>query len=167
MRLTPNYAQNITLKANAKKIINSKCVWHQICTKLLLWKQMLRKSLLTNAFGTKKCTKSLPWRQMLRKSLCEKAFDVKYVQNRYFKGKCLGNYHCENAFDTKYVQNSSLWREMLRTSLGSNAFNMPNMYKTITLKANAKEIITLQLHLTLNMYKIMSLWMQMLRKLSL
>ena len=58
------YVQNVTLKANAKKIITSKCVWHQICTKLLLWKQMLRKL------------------------LCENAYDAKYVQKYYFEGKC-------------------------------------------------------------------------------
>ena len=59
----------VTLKANAKKIVTVKCIWHQICTKSLLLRQMLRKSSLENAFGTK------------------------YVQNRYLKGKCSGNYH--------------------------------------------------------------------------
>ena len=33
----------------------------------------------------------------------------------------------------------------------------PNMYKIITLKANAKEIITLKMHLAPNMYKIVTL----------
>ena len=33
----------------------------------------------------------------------------------------------------------------------------PNMYKIVTLKANAKEIITLKIRLTLNMYKISTL----------
>ena len=53
---------------------------------------------------------------MLRKLLLENAFGTTYVQNRYFQGKCLGNRH----------------------------FKMhlaPNMYKIITVKANAKEII--------------------------
>ena len=45
MHLTPNMYKNITLKANAKEIITSQMhVWHQIYTKPLLWKQMLRKS---------------------------------------------------------------------------------------------------------------------------
>ena len=30
------FVQNVTLNANAKKIITLKCIWHQICTKLLL-----------------------------------------------------------------------------------------------------------------------------------
>ena len=54
---------------------------------------------------------------MLRKSLLENAFDAKYVQNHYFKDKCSGNRH-------------------LKMHVASH------MCKTITLKANAKEIIT-------------------------
>ena len=54
---------------------------------------------------------------MLRKSLLKNAFDAKYVQNRYFVGKCSGNCHFKMHLTT-------------------------NMYKMITLKANAKEIIT-------------------------
>ena len=55
---------------------------------------------------------------MLRKSLLENAFDTKYVQHHYFEGKCQGNRHCKMHLT-------------------------PNMYKIITLKANAQEIITL------------------------
>ena len=33
----------------------------------------------------------------------------------------------------------------------------PNMYKIVTLNANAKKIITLKMHLTPHMYKIVSL----------
>ena len=54
---------------------------------------------------------------MLRKSLLENAFGTTYVQNCYFEGNCSGNHY----------------------------FKMhvtPNMYKIITLKANAKEIVT-------------------------
>ena len=40
----------ITLNANAKKIITLKYIWHHICAKLLLCRQMLRKSSLENAF---------------------------------------------------------------------------------------------------------------------
>ena len=56
---------------------------------------------------------------MLRKSLLENAFGTTYVQNCYFEGICSGNRY----------------------------FKMhvtPNMYKIITLKANAKEIVTLK-----------------------
>ena len=53
MHLTPNMYKNVTLKANAKEIVTSKCVWHQICTKSWLWKQMLRKLLGQNAFDAK------------------------------------------------------------------------------------------------------------------
>ena len=56
---------------------------------------------------------------MVRKSLLENAFDTILVQNRYFEGKCSGNRH-------------------LKMHL------TPNMYKIITVKANAKEIITLK-----------------------
>ena len=58
------FLQNVTLKANAQKIVTLKCIWHQICTKSLLSRQMLRKSSLFNVF------------------------DTKYVQNRYFECKC-------------------------------------------------------------------------------
>ena len=56
---------------------------------------------------------------MLRKSLLENVFDTNYVQNCYFEGKCQGNRHFK-----------------MRLT--------PHMYKIITLKANAKEIITLK-----------------------
>ena len=56
--------KTVTLKENDKKIVTVKCVWHQICTELLLWKQRLRKL------------------------LCENAYDTKYVQKCYCEGKC-------------------------------------------------------------------------------
>ena len=56
---------------------------------------------------------------MVRKSLLENAFDTIYVQNCYFEGKCSGNNH-------------------LKMHL------TPNMYKIVTLKANAKEIVTVK-----------------------
>ena len=37
------------------------------------------------------CTKSLLWRQMLRKLSLWNAIDTKYVQNHYFEGKCSEN----------------------------------------------------------------------------
>ena len=63
MHLAPHMCKTVTVKANAQEIITWKCIWHHICTKLLLWRQMLRKSSLENAF------------------------DTTYVQNCYFKGK--------------------------------------------------------------------------------
>ena len=54
---------------------------------------------------------------MLRKSLLENAFNTKYVQNYDFKGTCEEN----------------CYLKMCVT---------PNMYKIITVKTNAKEIIT-------------------------
>ena len=164
MHLAPHMYKIVTLKANAEKIITAKCIWHHICAKALLCRQMLRKSSIENAF------------------------DTTYVQNHNFAGKCSGNHH-------------------LKMHL------TPHMYKTVTLRANAKEIITwkcfwcqictkcyfegkcsenhhLKMHLAPNMYKIVTLkanaqeivtfkcmwhqictksllWMQMLRKLSL
>ena len=56
---------------------------------------------------------------MLRKSSCLHAFDTKYVQNHYFEGKC-----SENHYLKMHVA--------------------PHMFKTVTLKANAKDIITLK-----------------------
>ena len=52
----------VSVKANSQEIAAVKCICHQICTKWLLWRQMLRKLLLENAF------------------------DVKYVQNHHFAG---------------------------------------------------------------------------------
>ena len=80
---------------------------------------------------------------MLRKLLLENACDTKYVQNHYFEGKCSGNHH----FKMHLTQ---------------------HMYKIITLKANAKKIVTCKMHMTPHMYctKLL-LWRQMPRKLSL
>ena len=36
MHLTPHMYKIVTLKANAQEIVTLKCIWHQICTKLLL-----------------------------------------------------------------------------------------------------------------------------------
>ena len=129
----------VTLKANAKKIVTWKCICHHISTKPLLWRQMLRKSLLENAIDTKYvilkanakgivtwkcvwhqiCSKMSLWRQMFRKSSLENAFGTKYVQNCYFKGKCSGYCHF-----------------LIHVA--------PNMYKTITVNSNAKKIVTLK-----------------------
>ena len=56
-------------------------------------------------------------RQMLRKLLLKNACGTKYVQNRYFEGKCSENHYCKMHLT-------------------------PNMYKNITLQANAKKIVT-------------------------
>ena len=134
--------KTVTLKANAQKIITWICIWHQICTKSLLERQMLRKSslgkciwcqivmykIITWKANAKEivtlkcvwqqiCTKSLIGRQMLRKSLLENACGTTYVQNCYFAGKCSGN---------RYLK----------------MHVAPHMCKTVTLQANAKEIIT-------------------------
>ena len=71
MCLTPNMYKIITLKANAQEIVTLKCIWHYICTKPLLCRQMLRKLSLENAF------------------------DTKYVQKHYDEGKCSGNNYCK------------------------------------------------------------------------
>ena len=64
MYVAQHMCKTITLQANAQEIVTVKCMWHHMCTKSLLCRQMLRKSLLENAFGTT------------------------YVQNHYFEGKC-------------------------------------------------------------------------------
>ena len=166
MHLAPNMYKIVTVQANAQEIITLKCIWCQICTNLLLW------------------------RQMLRKSLRENVFDVKYVQIRYFTGKCSGNHHVKmhltphmykiitvkaNAKEIVTVKcvwcqickKSLLWRQMLRKSLLENVFDAkyvqiryftgkcsgnhhvkmyltPHMYKIITLKTHAKKIVTVK-----------------------
>ena len=115
--MASNMYKTITVNANAKKIVTLKCIWYHICAKLLFCRQMLRKSLLTNAFGTK------------------------YVQNCYFEGKCSGNHY-------------------LKMHL------LQNMYNIITLKANAKKIITWKCVSHQICTKSLH-WRQMLRKSSL
>ena len=186
MHLTPNMYKIVTWKANAKKIVTWKYIWCQICTNSLLERQMLRKSSHENAFDTtyvqnryfadkcKKnhyvkmhvaphmfktitlkanaekiitwkciwcqiCTNSLLERQMLRKSSCLNVFNTKYVQNCYFAGKC-----SENRYFKMHVA--------------------PHMFKTITLKANVKDISTLKCIWHQICTKSL-LWRQMLRKL--
>ena len=56
---------------------------------------------------------------MLRKSLLYNACDTKYVQKHYFDSKCQGNCH-------------------LKMHLA------PDMYKIVTLKANAQKIVTVK-----------------------
>ena len=112
--MAPHMCKTITLKANAQEIITVKCIWHQICTKSLLCRQMLRKSLLENTF------------------------DAEYVQNCYFKGKCSGN-------------------RQLKMHVA------PHMFKTVTLKANAQEIITWKC-IWHQIYTKSLLWRHMWRK---
>ena len=93
MHVTPTMYKNITLERHMpRKLSLGKCIWHQICTKSLLCRQMLRKSVtckmcltpnmyknVTLKANAKEivtlkcmwhhiCTKSLLWRQMPRKS---------------------------------------------------------------------------------------------------
>ena len=91
MHLASHMYKIITLKANAKKIVTVKGIWHHVCKKTLLWRQMLRNryfkmcltpnmyKIVTLKANAKEivtwtciwhhiCTKSLLWKQMLRKS---------------------------------------------------------------------------------------------------
>ena len=118
MHLIPNIYKIVTLQANTKKIITLKCMWHNICPKPLLCRQMLRKSLFKMRL-TPNMYKIITLKEMQRKSLLENACGTTYVQNHYFAGKCSGNHH----------------------------FNMhliPNIYKIFTLQANMKKIVTLK-----------------------
>ena len=87
MHLTPHMYKIITLNANAKKIITWKCMWHHICAKPVTMQANAKEIVTWKCISHQICTKTLLWRQMLRKSLLENAFDTKYVQNCYFKGK--------------------------------------------------------------------------------
>ena len=62
------FVQNVTLNANARKIVTLKCIWHQICTKIVTLKANV-KEIVTFKVGITLDTS-------------------KYVQNHYFKGKC-------------------------------------------------------------------------------
>ena len=186
MHVAPHMCKTITLKANAQQIITVKCIWHHICTKFLLWRQMLRKSLFENAF------------------------DAEYVQNCYFKGKCSGNHHlkmhvaphmCKTVTLKAYAKEivtlkciwhqictkSLLWRQMLKKIItwkciwhhictkllllqtncsGNCYFKMhltPNIYKIITFKANAKKIVTWKC-MWHHICATPLLWRKMLRK---
>ena len=89
IHVAPNMYKTITVNSNAKKIVTLKCIWHHICAKLLLCRQMVRKSLFDKCIWHHICIKLLLWRHMLRKSChLTNAFDTKYVQNCYFEGKC-------------------------------------------------------------------------------
>ena len=164
MHLTPNMYKIITVKANAKKIITEKCIWCQICTKLLLERQILRKSSRLNVSDTKyvqnhyfegKCSencylnmhvaphmfKTITLKANAKDIMTVKCIWTKYVQNHYFEGKCSGNHY-------------------LKMHL------VPHMYKTVTLKATAQEIVTLKC-MWLQICTKLLLWRQMLRKSSL
>ena len=121
-------------------------VWHQVnLTKYppqYIWQRTvwcLHCSMLSLTLKDRYiCTKSLLWRQMLRKLSLSHAFGTKYVQNHYCVGKCSGNCHFQMHL-------------------------APNMYKIITLNANAKKIITLKC-IWHNICTKPLLWRQMLRK---
>ena len=84
--------------------------------KIITWKANAKEIITLKCVWQQICTKSLIGRQMLRKSLLENACGTTYVQNRYFAGKCSGNHH-------------------LKMHL------TPNMYKIVTVKANAKKLL--------------------------
>ena len=65
MHLTPHMYKFVTLKGNAKENHEFKMLFH-----------------------TKYVQNCYFEGQMLRKSLIQNAFDAKYVQNCYFEGKC-------------------------------------------------------------------------------
>ena len=117
MHLTPHMYKIFTLKANAKKIITWKCMWHHICAKPFLWRQIMRKSLLENAF------------------------DTTYVQKHYFEGKCSGNHHLKMHLTPHMYKKHYFEGECWENSYFKMHFT-PHVYKNITLKANAKEIIS-------------------------
>ena len=162
MHLTPNMYKIVNLKANAKKIITWKCIWHQIYTKLFSLNWNAQEIITWKCIWHQICTKSLLWMQMLSKPSLENPCGTTYVQNHYFEGKCLGNCYIKMHM-------------------------APNMYKFITVKANAKKIVrwkciwcqicTKSVTLKANAKKIITrkcvshqictkswLWRQMLRK---
>ena len=131
----------ITLKANAKKIVTWKCIWCQICNKIVTWKAYTKDIVTLKCIWHHICAKQLLCRQMLREIVTWTCIWHQICTNRYFKGKCWKNHHF-----TMHLT--------------------PNMYKIITLKANAKEIVTLKCVWHQICTKSL-LWRQMLRKSSL
>ena len=143
MHLTPNMYKIVTWKANVKKIVTIKCIWHQICTKCCYLKMHVAPK--ANEFEgkckgnrylkmhmTPNMYKIITLKANAKEIITLKCMWHKYVQNRYFEGKCSGNCY-------------------LKMHMA------PNMCKIVTLKANAKEIVTCKMHMTLNTYKIVNL----------
>ena len=135
----PNMYKFVTVKASAKKIVLWKFIWCHICTKLLLWRQMLRKSSLWNAF-----------------------VHATYVQNLYFAGKCSGNRYLKMHLACQICTFTLLVKGKCKGNCHVKMHLTPHMYKIITVKAHAKKIFTVKCVLTPHMYKTMSLWRQML-----
>ena len=78
---------------------------------------------------------------MLGKSLLKNAFGITYAQNRYFEGKCSGNHYFK-----MHLTPTMYKKHYFEGKCSENCyFKMhlaPHMYEIVTLKANAKKIIT-------------------------
>ena len=81
MHLTANMSKIVSVKANAQEIAAVNCICHQICTKWLLWRQMLRNIVTWKCFWCHHiCTKSItlqgyameifPWMWHLYMHIC-------------------------------------------------------------------------------------------------
>ena len=161
MHLTPNMYKIATLKADAQRnCITVKCIWHQIHKKLI--------TLKANAQGN----------HHLKMQLTPNMYKIVTLH-----GKFQGNRSLENACDTKYVYANRYFEGKYSWKFITDKMCLTsNMYKNITLKANAKNIITwkchswhhmmiqncyfeskcsgnhhFKMHLTPNMYKIVTL----------
>ena len=77
MHVAPHMYKTITLNANDKEIITLKCIWHQICTKPLLWRQMQGNRHL------KMCL-----RPTMYKIVTLKANAMEIITLKCFEGKC-------------------------------------------------------------------------------
>ena len=180
----PNMYKIVTVHANAEKIVTWKCIWCQIYTKYITLKaNVQRKSSLWKCIWHHICTKSLLWRHMLRKSFTVKcmlaphmyktitlkanAQEINYLQmhlapNMYkivtLKANAKGIMYSVKCVWHQICTKTSLWREMLRKSCH---FKMHAWHqictKSVTLKTNAKEIVTWKCFWQPNMYKTVTL----------
>ena len=118
MHLAPHMCKIVTLKANAQEIVTCKMHFDAkyahicYCEGKCSENCYLKMNLAPNMLQ-----EIITLNANVRKSSLLNAFGTKYVQNHYFEGKCSENHH----FKIHLV---------------------PQMCKTITLQANAKEIIT-------------------------
>ena len=182
MHLTPNMYKIITLKANAHEIVTLKCIWHQHMYKthyfqgkcsenhhckmcltpnmykiMSLWRQMLRTIVTVKCVWHHISAKIWLWRQMIRTSLLENAFGTIYVQNPLLCRQMLRKSLLEQCIWQHICTKSLLWRQLLKEIRHFKMHLTSNMYIIITLKANVQQHFYFKMHLTPHIYKIVTL----------
>ena len=116
-----------------RKIITVKCVWHQICTKMSLWRQMLRNI--------------ITWKWMWHHI---------YIQNLWLlKANAQGNCYLKMHL-TPHMYKIIILKANAKEIITCKMHLTPHIYKIITLIGKCQENCYLNMCLTANMYKIVS-----------